>query len=105
MFIAGACEPILACDSHHGVYSFQLLFAELCKNDVYKTQAYSQLSAEDIQSLIAGPDDEFYWDAADALCDVEFITPQGVSFSIVSNEDLWYVPNDWVAENGDSWFI
>jgi len=84
-------EPVLACDSHHGVYSFQLLFNSL--QPVYKAQAIEQLSEDDVLSLQNGPDDEFHHDACCSLMNVTFTDPSdGSQFVIVANEDLWFVP-------------
>lgn len=95
-------EPILACDSHHGVYAFQLLFLELKKQPIYCYQMYSQLSANDIESLGNGPDDEQYWDASERLEQCTFTTPENQGFNVVSNEDLWFVPEGFDYED---WFI
>lgn len=90
-------EPILACDSHHGIYSFQLLFNSLLP--VYKQQAIDQLSPEDVEALETGPDHESYLDAADSLEQVEFTNPDtGEKFCIMSNEDLWFVPLSFIED-------
>jgi hypothetical protein len=84
-------EPILACDSHHGVYAFQLLFNGL--QPIYKDQAVYQLSIDDLISIQNGPDDEFYHEACCSLMDVTFTDlSDGSQFVIVANEDLWFVP-------------
>lgn len=95
-------EPILACDSHHGVYAFQLLFLELRQQPIYYYQMYAQLCAYDIMALAEGPDNERYWDASENLEQCTFVTKDNQEFSIVSNEDLWFVPKGFDCED---WFI
>lgn len=86
-------SPELFVDDHHGQYMGQLAWQYLA--DEYKEQARKVLSAEDIASLEAGPDDEFYFDACDALTRVTFMY-EGQEVGIQYAEGgMWIIPESF----------
>ena len=94
-------QPLLACNSHHGIYMYQSLFKSL--TPFYRDQAIEQLSKADVECLENGPDDDWHFDSANHLECVEFREYEtGVKFCIVANEDLWFVPEGFDCEG---WFI
>jgi hypothetical protein len=97
-------SPELLVDSHHGIYSHQLALKDLLPR--YQKQALKQIGAEDVQAIKDGPDNEWYWEAANNLEGVTFRTPTGQKFSIVSNEDIWLVPACFMRKKEyEDWII
>ncbi len=73
-------EPELFIDDNRGQYMGQEAWR--CLAERYKKQAKKVLSAEDIESLEAGPENEWHFEACDNLTKVEFSTPTGQKFYI-----------------------
>lgn len=67
--------PKLFVDNHHGIYMGQIAFNQL--SDYFKNQAIKQMSADDVKSILAGNEDEFYCEACDNLTNVVFKTKTG----------------------------
>lgn len=85
-------QPELFVDDHHGVYMGQIAFNQLAPR--YKDQAIKQMSSEDVQSLLNGPDDEFYFDGCDSLTNVVFKSETGQKMSIqYADGGMWLIPN------------
>lgn len=83
--------PELFVDDLHGRYMGQIAYEQLA--DPYLKQANKTLSKEDIQSLLDGPDNEWYDKATDNLTNISFKTPTGQRFNINFAEGgLWCIP-------------
>ena len=92
-------QPILLVDSHYGVYSFQLLIETL--NDELK----KQIPQDIIEDLLAGPENENYWEAANDLENLS-LKWENEKWQVTSNEDLWLVPVLFMqSEEYESWII
>jgi hypothetical protein len=94
-------EPQLYVDSHHGIYSYQ--FAWQWLREEYKQQAKDRgLSAEDIESLESGPEDEHYHEAADNLSGIVFTeieTGQNYYIGTLGDEaDIWFIPEGYTED-------
>lgn len=86
-------EPILLVDSHNGIYQPQIL-AEYIKeqNDDIAKQLFNSVKSDDLQCLLNGPDDEFYWESYESIeIDAECLI-NGVVYTIYQNEDIWLAP-------------
>lgn len=58
-----------------------------------KRSALSGVTDEDMATLEAGPDHEWYWEAWDAVCQSAVITDEhGVRYHIYQDGDCWLVP-------------
>lgn len=96
-------EPELMSDDHNGRYMGQHVWKTLAER--YKIQARTKLSAEDIASLEAGPDDEFYDEACDNLTNVNFRTETGQKFTIQYAEGgMWAIPACFRGEKAEKFF-
>ena len=94
-------EPWLACDSHYGVYMHQLVYEHL--DPYFRDQLEAKMASH--RDLLLDPnsdDSQAYWKACEDFENVVFESPEGLRFSLVSNEDLWWVPEDYDLEG---WFI
>jgi len=78
----------LLVDGHHGVYVPQV-FAESI--DLKK---FSGIRAEDLQTVLAGPDTEWYWDAWTGILDnAVWVDHMGHRWLLHQDGDLWlYCP-------------
>jgi hypothetical protein len=93
-------EPILLVDSHYGIYQPQIL-AEYIKSqqDDISKQLFNSIASDDLETCLAGPDDEFYWDA---YCDIENSARciiNKVEYFICQNEDTWLIPAGYDFDN------
>lgn len=80
-------EPILFLSDARGIYIPQH-FAESIK-----PECLSGVSAEDMECLKLGPDQEWYWEAWSAVCDHAVITDSaGQTFSVYQDGDCWLIP-------------
>lgn len=75
----------LICDSHHGIYCPQLTIKDLIDDIV------SQLPAEDVQTVLDGPDNEFYWESWENILNTSFIIDDGENkrYYLYQDEDVW----------------
>lgn len=97
-------EPELFIDDHHGIYMGQLAWRHLAER--YKKQARRKLSKETIESLEAGPDDEWHFDACDSFTNVEFKTETGQKFNIQYAEGgMWAIPFCFMRTNAANDFF
>jgi hypothetical protein len=81
-------EKMLLIDSHHGIYSWQL-FAKCFANRAADVHGVSD---EEWAILEAGPDHEFYMDAASSVDDNAVVTIDGVQYFFSQDEDIWLIP-------------
>lgn len=85
-------EPILFVDDRNGIYMGQIAFNQLAEN--FKNQAIKQLGKNTIESIINGPDDEFYHESCDNLTNITFKTQTGQKLSLNYAEGgIWIIPN------------
>lgn len=87
-------EPSLLVDSHHGVYMMQLLVEQ---NKRERTRLWKQisvqLSEEDRQAILEGPENEWHTEACDTLTNKTFTTETGQKYTIEYAEGgLWAIP-------------
>lgn len=94
-------EAILIADSHHGIYIPQLVVKSQLNNPLWD---WSEVEKEYVQSVINGPDDEFYWDAWDVIESNVIINYNGEKYFLVMNEGLWAVPEN-CADQLEDWII
>lgn len=87
----------LAIDSHHGVYVPQFFVQQF---DKYRI---SNIRKDVLDSLLNGPDDEFYWESWDVYLNSTFKDDNNVKHYIFQNEDLWFIPLGFNLP--DEWFI
>ena len=94
-------EPIIELvGSSYGVY-----MAQTC------VQLYgdhiSGMTAEDMASLYAGPDDPYYWDSFDNLLYVGRLTIDGTTYGFVTHEDgslaAYAIDYDFPDDFWDNW--
>ena len=82
-------SAILYASDRHGVYIPQYF------SESIKPECLSGVSGEDLAILLAGPDNEFYWEAWADVCDnAVFTDSNGVTFYLWQDGDLWLVPTD-----------
>ena len=80
---------ILYASDRHGVYIPQYF------SESIKPKCLSGVSGEDMAILLAGPDNEFYWDAWADVCDNAVLTDSnGMTYYMWQDGDLWLVPTD-----------
>lgn len=87
-------ELELLLDGHHGVYIPQL-FAQYYGDKLKGQQPDISL---DIDTLLAGPDGEFYWEAWEGILDGEYLDDNGNKFTLYQSGDLWLVPDGYEGE-------
>ena len=92
-------QAVLLLDSHHGVYIPQLAVKYYSQEPNWD---WSNVSEEDIQSLLNGVEDENYWEAWEQVLDNVTFDVDDVRYIIVQNEDLWAVPSE-VEFTEDDW--
>ena len=82
--------PTLLVDDHHGIYMGKLAYEYL--SDRHKKQAQKHLSDADIEAL-QDTENEWYWEACDALCSIVFRTKTGAKFTLAYAEGgIWAIP-------------
>jgi hypothetical protein len=90
-------EPEILIDSAHGIYIPQY-FAEAygTPDNFYN---WGEIK-EDIDILLSGPDNEFYWDAyEDLINNAKLKTTDNKESYLYTHEDLWAVPVDYDNED------
>ena len=96
-------DVVLLADSHHGVYRPQLVVQQYLDHPMWD---WSKVSKEDIDAVLAGPDNEWYWEAwDDIMCEVKVVDEEGTVYRLMYNEDLWLVPEDIEQEELENWII
>jgi hypothetical protein len=86
--------PDLLVDDHHGVYMMHLLVKgeKQHRGRIYH-ELQKNLNPFALRSLLAGPDDEGYWEACDRVTQLTFTTPTGQKYVIDYVEGgLWAIP-------------
>jgi hypothetical protein len=88
-------EPILFLSDARGVY-IPRDFAESIRRD-----CLTGASDEDMATLAAGPDGEWYWDAWTAVCDGATVTDPntGIKYSIYQDGDCWLIPEGMIVND------
>jgi len=77
-------DAILVVDSHHGVYAPQFFIQQFADKMV-------GLPDDVKQDLLAGPDNEYYWDAWDYASSC-LVVVNGEKYYIHHEEDIWLIP-------------
>jgi hypothetical protein len=96
-------DVVLLADSHHGVYIPQLVVQQYLEHPMWD---WSEVDQEDIDTVLSGPNDEWYWEAWDSIKDaVKVVDEDGTEYVIVYNEDLWLVPTDVDESEVEQWII
>ena len=96
-------DVVLLADSHHGIYIPQLVVEQYLDHPMWD---WSEVDKEDINAVLAGPDNEWYWEAWDSIMDeVKVVDEDGTEYMIMYNEDLWLVPVDISEEEIEQWII
>jgi len=94
---------ILLADSHHGVYIPQFTVKDHLNHPAWD---WSEVSQDDVQAVLAGPDGDWYWEAWENIMGTVIVTDdQGTRYNIMYNEDLWLVPTDINESEVEQWII
>lgn len=89
---------LLLCDSH-GRFIPQLYCSDISEDDC---EDFS-ISWEDVKLCQSGPDEEFYWEAWQSICDSASWEEDGSKWRLLQNGDLWAVkaeleiPEEWLS--------
>jgi hypothetical protein len=95
-------DAILIADSHHGQYIPQLVVEGELNNPNWN---WTKCNKEDIDVVLDGVENEFYWDAwCDIEDSVEITDNEGTKYFLIFNEDLWAVPDE-CADQLEEWII
>lgn len=86
---------VLAVDDHHGIYAPQT-FAEFYLDG--QLDKWHGVNAEDLVILLAGPDNEVYWDTWDS---VESYAEREDGYSIHQDGDIWLIKRDQIGDTED----
>ena len=96
-------DVVLLADSHHGVYIPQLVVQQYLDHPMWD---WSKASKEDINAVLSGHDNEWYWEAWDSIMgEVKVVDEDGTEYMMMYNEDLWLVPVDISEEEIEQWII
>ncbi len=79
---------ILLVDSHHGIYSGQMLA------DAISFDQWKDLSKEDYETLLFGPEHDDYIEAWATVSGKEFTGMDGIIYTVYESEDIWAIPSD-----------
>ena len=91
-------EISLLIDSHHGIYSGQILATQYGN--------HLQVSQEDKDILTAGPDHEYYIETWADMEGETMIDDTGERYFIWTNEgDTWAVPDGWEWSEDEETYI
>lgn len=83
----------LLVDGHHGVYVPQV-FAETVDMTLF-----TGIDPEDLQTIQAGPESEWYWDAWTSILDrAHRVDQSGNHWYLYQNQDLWLFSPDLMSE-------
>lgn len=86
-------EPILLVPSSYGIYTGQMLAGQIVsEGDDFFKQMKQQIKSDDLNDLLEGPDNEFYWDALNDVENYIKVLIDGQEWVIYTNEDLWLCP-------------
>lgn len=81
----------LLIDDHHGQYIPQI-FAQRFR-DCVTSASSKEITDEDWDILLAGPDYESYWDVwTDVLDNCVLVDDNGDAFTLIQDQDVWAVP-------------
>lgn len=82
-----------------GVYLPQE-FAETYQSSIVN---FREIDKGDWQTLLNGPDDEWYWDAWNNIESTAILKIYGKKYTLYQNGDLFAVPIDWNEEDWEEW--
>jgi len=83
----------LYASDRHGIYIPQYFAESIVR------ECLSGVSDDDVQTLIDGPDSEYYWDSWDVVLNNAVLTDKnGKRWTLWQDGDLWLVPEDWEPE-------
>lgn len=78
---------------------------DFAKSFADRAKSVTGVSDEDWQTLENGPDDEWYWEAWQAVCDNAVITDEnGVKYSVYQDGDCWLIPDGMEWSDRDETF-
>lgn len=82
-------QPALVLLGAHGVYIPQLWCDGMDKADAERIG----VSWDDVETCLAGPDTEWYWDAWQSILDsASMVDQHGIQWTLHQDGDLWEVP-------------
>jgi hypothetical protein len=88
---------VLAVDSHNGIYSPKF-FIEWYRGFIVNND--NGVMDSDIKDVLDGPDNEFYWEAWEDIMNNAVLEINGVRYTIMQNEDVWFIPENMeIPEN------
>lgn len=61
----------------------------------------------DWDTLLAGPDHEWYWEAWNSVCNDAIVTDpkSGQAYRIHQDGDCWLIPVEWEWDDATEWYI
>lgn len=87
---------VLIADSHHGIYIPQLVLKGEIDNPKWN---FSDCNKEDIDAVLKGPENEWYWDAWNNIeSNVKITDSEGTVYFLYQNDDLWAIPEECADE-------
>lgn len=93
---------ILLVDSHHGIYMAQSAIEVLQRMD---NVDYGDLTQDEIQILLDGPDNEEYAELSCEAMDAITVLIEGEKYGVSWNEDLWLVRDGLTEEEWEDFMI
>ena len=85
-------QPEILLNDTHGIYIPQLWATDVTEADCAKLN----VDWDDVQTVQAGPDHEWYWEAwASIEQSCEMTDDQGIKWTLYQNGDLWAIPSDY----------
>lgn len=95
-----AAEITLILDGSRGIYIPQG-FAERFGHWLGE---WKNVNQDDIDTLLEGPDHEWYWEAWQNVVDnAEYMGADGVKYSLYQDGDVWLVPEGTRFPSDDDW--
>ena len=91
-------NTLLILDSNRGIYipqAFALKFGDFLGS-------WSNVNQDDLDTLLEGPDHEWYWEAWQNICDnAEYMGSDGAKYSLYQDGDVWLVPEGMSMEEDE----
>ena len=96
-------KQIYLVNSAHGVYAFQVLVTSALKHldqeFLPRWSCTPEHKAQILESLKAGPDNEYYWDCANDIEQYLVYVYRGDTYHLTSNEgDIWLIEESALEE-------
>jgi hypothetical protein len=94
-------RAILFVDSHHGIYSYQFAVEQAIQSEYFDL---SDVDQEDINILLNGLENEFYFDSWENFENKIKIVIDNEEYILFTNEDIWLIPVSCIDQL-EEWYI